>query len=405
MSSNATSNPTSDLVDPETERLQRWRLVLGKSANQIVDGLDGEYAKLDAVLESLYYGDSQNRDRRGGLGSSSPRVARWLGDIRNYFPKSVVQVMQKDAFDRLGLGFMLGEPELLESLEVDVNLVATLISLKQFIPEKTKSTARSIVRKLVDDVMKRVQAKTVSAVTGAISRATRTNKPRLSELDFDRTIRLNLRNWNPDHKKLVVDRLSGYGRKRRSLYDVVLCVDQSGSMASSVVYSSIFAATLAQLPALSTKLVLFDTRVVDMSEKLSDPVDLLFGTQLGGGTDIGQALQYCRSIITRPDKTIFILITDLYEGGKPEIMLSTAHEIIRAGTKTICLLALDDDGAPAYEKRYASIFANMGAPTFACTPDLFPDLISAAINGRDVGAWANEKGLAPAEKKGEDLLA
>ena len=306
--------------------------------------------------------------------------------------------MQKDAFDRLGLGYMLGEPELLESVEVDVHLVATLISLKNFIPEKTKATARMIVQKLVDDVMKRVSAKTVSAITGAISRANRTNRPRYNELDFDRTIRLNLKNWNADQKKLVVDRLAGYGHKRRSLYDVVLCVDQSGSMASSVVYSSIFAATLAKLPALSTRLVLFDTKVVDMSEMLSDPVDLLFGAQLGGGTDIGQALTYCRSIITRPDKTILILISDLYEGGKPNVMLSTAREIIRAGVKTICLLALDDNGAPAYDQRFAAAFANMGAPTFACTPDLFPELISAAINGRDVGSWANEKGLAPREK-------
>ena len=381
--------------DEENERLRRWRLVLGKSAESSETRLEGDYAAMDAALEKLYGVDPKGRKRSGGLGGSAPGVARWLGDIRKYFPQSVVKIVQKDAFDRLGARYLLADPEFLDSVEVDIHLVTTLISLSSAIPEETKSVARAVVRKLVDDVMKRIQAKTVSAVRGAISRSLRTNRPRYGELDFNRTIRLNLKNWDSDQKRLAVERLAGYGHKRKSLFDVVLCVDQSGSMASSVVYASIFAATLALLPSLSTRFVLFDTSVVDMTEKLADPVDVLFGAQLGGGTDIGEALKYCRSIITRPNKTILILISDLYEGNDPRVMLSVAQELAMAGVKQICLLALDDEGSPGYHRENASMFATLGAPTFACTPDLFPDLVAAAINGRDVSSWASGAGLAP----------
>ena len=381
--------------EEESERLRRWRLVLGKNAELPQARLEGDYAAMDGALEQLYGDDQKGFNRAGGLGRSVPRVARWLGDIRKYFPQSVVRVLQKDAFDRIGARYLLSDPDFLNSVEVDVHLVATLISLASVIPEETKSTARAVVRKLVDDVTKRIRAKTVSAVRGAISRAFRSNRPRYGELDFDRTIRLNLKNWDPDRKRLIVDRLVGYGHKRKSLFDVVLCVDQSGSMASSVVYSSIFAATLASLPSLSTRLLLFNTSVVDMTPKLGDPVDVLFGAQLGGGTDIGQALKYCRSIITRPNKTVLILISDLYEGGSPNVMLSVARELAAAGVKEICLLALDDEGAPGYDHENASMFATLGAPTFACTPDLFPEMIAAALNGRDVSSWASGAGLAP----------
>ena len=395
------TNPNEDddaREQTEEERLRRWRLVLGQEAEDAVGGLKGEYAKFDEILEQLYFGDGARnarggRSSQGGLGGSAPRVARWLGDVRKYFPKSVVQIIQRDAMERLGLNQMLCEPEMLEQLEVDAHLVATLISLSRVIPDKTKETARSVVRKLVDDVMKRLQAKTVAAVRGALDRSARTSRPKSGELDVHRTIRLNLNNWQPKQRKLIVDKLSGFGRKRRSLYDVCLCVDQSGSMGESVVYSSIFAAVLAQLPALSTRLVLFDTSVVDMTDALGDPVDLLFGAQLGGGTDIGRALQYCQSKIERPSRTVFALVSDLDEGADPRVMLSRMNQLTRSGVKTICLLALNDSGAPYFNRRNAAACAALGIPTFACTPDLFPDLIAAALNGNDVDSWASANEL------------
>ncbi len=371
------------------ERLRRWRLVLGRAA-EAASGQEGIPAQLagadlgmDRVLEALY-----DSDRSAGLGSSCPNVNRWLGDIRTYFPQSVVQVMQRDALQRLHLEQMLLEPETLQTIEPDVHLVGTLLSLKNVIPQRTKQTARQVVRKLVEQLERKLRNPMAQAVRGALSRATRTHRPRPPEIDWHRTIRANLRHYQPDRKTVIPERLVGYGHKRSALRDVILCIDQSGSMAPSVVYASVFGAVLASMRAVSTRLVVFDTEVVDLSDHLHDPVDLLFGTQLGGGTDINRAVAYCQRLIARPAQTIFVLISDLFEGGVEKELLARTQRILSGGTTMICLLALSDQGAPCYHEKLAARMSALGAPAFACTPDLFPDLMAAAIQRRDIAAWA-----------------
>ncbi len=383
----------------EEERLRRWRLILGaNAADGIGIGLTGADAVLDRALTALYGSSSGEKttERRGGLGASAPNVARWLGDIRAFFPSSVVRVMQKDAFERLDLRRMLLEPELLEAVEADVHLVATLLSLSNVMPAKTKDTARMVVRKVVEELLRKLANPTRQAVLGSLNRAERNRRPRHAEIDWNRTIRANLKNYQPEYRTVIPEVRIGFGRKRSSLRDIVLCVDQSGSMASSVVYSGIFAAVLASLPAVSTKLVVFDTAVVDLTEKLADPVDVLFGTQLGGGTDINRALGYCQTRIDRPHETILVLISDLYEGGNNGEMLKRVASLVASGVQVIALLALSDDGAPGYDHSNARHFAELGVPAFACTPDLFPDLMAAAIQRRDIVAWAAERDIVTA---------
>ncbi|MGO8949533.1 MAG: VWA domain-containing protein [Ktedonobacterales bacterium] len=382
-------------ITEENERLRRWRLVLGKEAGPSMSTsggnddeeagflLSGTDAGMDSVLDELY-----DQERSAGLGSSSPKVARWLGDIRTYFPTSAVRIMQQDALDRLNLKQMLLEPELLHTVEPDVHLVANLLSLSKVIPEKTKDTARQVVRRVVDELERRLANPLLEAVRGSLNRASRTYRPRASEIDWDRTIRANLKNYLPERRTIIAEKLVGYSHKRASLRDIVLCVDQSGSMATSVVYAGIFGAVLASIRAVTTRLIVFDTEVVDLTSDLQDPVDLLFGTQLGGGTDINRALTYCRQSITRPSQTILILITDLYEGGNNQEMLGCAKEIIASGVQMVCLLALNDRGTPSFDSSNAAALAGMGCPTFGCTPDLFPDLMAAAIQRRDLGLWA-----------------
>ena len=373
----------------ETERLRRWRLVLGKDAQESLDvdaRLLGEFDMgMDRTLEALY---GANGERSSGLGASSPNVARWLGDIRTYFPSSVVRVMQQDAVRRLNLTQILLEPEILESVEPDVQLVATLLSLNKVMPEKTKETARQVVRRVVEELERKLANPLIQAVRGSLSRALHTYRPRHNELDWQRTIRANLKNYLPEQRTIIPERLVGHGHKQSSLRDIVLCVDQSGSMAASVVYSGIFGAVLASIRAVSTRMVVFDTSVVDLSDELHDPVDLLFGTQLGGGTDINRALAYSQQVITRPAQTILVLITDLYEGGNREEMLRRAAELVADGVQVICLLALSDQGAPSYDQKNAAALSGFGIPTFACTPDLFPDLMAAAIQRQDINLWA-----------------
>jgi Mg-chelatase subunit ChlD len=375
----------------EAERLRRWRLFLGKDScisNEETDGLTAPYQAMDEALAALYEGE-----RSADLRASSPYIARWLGDIRTYFPVSAVQILQQDALEMLHLHQILMEPELLSQLEPDVNLVATILSFKQLLSAQTRETARHVVRKIVEELERRLGTLLVQAVRGSLNKVHYSYRPKPADIDWDRTIRANLKHYRPEQAGLLLERLVGHPRKQKhsSLRDIILCIDQSGSMATSVVYSSIFGAVLASLRAVSTRMVVFDTAVVDLTEELHDPVELLFAAQLGGGTNINRALAYCERVITRPSQTILVLISDLYEGGNEASMIERAARLVESGVQLICLLALSDRGTPVFSTRTASRMAALGVPTFACTPDLFPDLMAAAIQRRDLNLWAAQQ--------------
>ena len=381
----------------ETRR-HRWRLLLGEAAGQqLGTTLTATEERMDAALGALYDDAGEEPDgtpasrRYGALGSSAPSVARWLGDIRSYFPTSVVQVMQRDAIDRLNLTSMLLEPELLDSVQPDVHLAATLVSLNNVMPETTRRTAKMVVGKVVAEIERRIANSTREAVRGAVSRSNRTRRPHLRDVDWNATIRRNLDHYLADRHTVVPERLVGYGHRAPAMSkDVVVAVDQSGSMAESVVYAAVFGATLASLRAVRTSLVAFDTEVVDLTARLADPVDVLFGCQLGGGTDVNRALAYCQGIITRPTDTILVLISDLFEGGIEGQLERRVAELLRDGVTVVVLLALADSGAPSYDHDQAATLATLGVPAFACTPDQFPELLAVALSGGDIGLWASQ---------------
>jgi len=371
------------------ERMRRWRLVLGGA-----DPLTGDDGRLDAALGALYDAppsqSESTRGRKAGLGASAPGVARWLGEIRELFPVSMVQVMQRDAIDRLGLTRMLLEPELLDAVKPDVQLAATLLSLSKVMPERAREPARRLVRQVVRELERRLERRTRAAVTGALNRAARGGRPRrAADIDWNRTIRANLRNYLPEHRTIVPERLAGYARQQRAVArDIIVCLDQSGSMATSAVYAGVFGSVLASLRSLRTSVVAFSTEVTDLTEHLADPVEVLFGVQLGGGTDINRALAYCETLVTRPADTVLILISDLFEGGDEEQMLRRVAALAGSGVQVIALLALSDDGAPAHDQDNAVALADLGVPAFACTPDVFPDVLAAAIERRDLHRFA-----------------
>ena len=395
-------------ITPEEHR-RRWRLLLGDTGDAAGQGtgsgLTGQDVAVDAALAALYDPDPGERgrgrgasDRRSaGLQGSAPRVARWLGDIRTYFPSGVVQVMQRDAVERLQLTRLLLEPELLEAVEPDVHLVGTLLALGHVMPEATKATARQVVAKVVAEIERRIAERTRATVTGALDRAVRSTRPPLRAVDWNRTIRANLAHYLPEHRTVVPERLIGHGRRNRSVArDVVLAVDQSGSMAESVVYASVFASVLASMRSLRTSLVVFDTAVVDLTEHVHDPVEVLFGVQLGGGTDINRAVAYCQGLVTRPHETLFVLISDLYEGGLAEEMRGRIASMVASGVQVIALLALSDGGAPSFDRENAAALAAMGVPAFAATPDLFPELLAVALRRGDVDGWVQRNVAAAA---------
>ena len=374
------------------ERQRRWRLVLGEGEEE--SGEAGEQgsggdessqtrlspadAALDEALDALYA-----EGREGDLSESMPDVARWLGDIRDYFPASVVQVLQRDALQRLKPRQLVEHPDLLAEVEPDAALAATLLSLRKVMPERTLATAREVVGQVVRDLTKRLDYPLRQAVAGSINRAGRDHRPRrLAEINWTRTIHANLRHYQPAQRTVVPEKLVGYGRRRQTLKEVILLVDTSGSMATSVVYAGVAAAVLASLPSLSTRLVMFDTNVVDLTSQLADPVEMLFGLRLGGGTNIDKALAYGQSAISRPRDTVVILITDLYEGGSKEGVVRRAAELLADGVTFITLLALNDQGAPRYNAALAEQLIALGTAVFACTPDEFADVMGRALNGK-----------------------
>lgn len=383
--------------------LEKWRLILGgEQADGTGVHLSDELLQMDAALAALYgyqqLGQFDYQDvkkKKGGSESSNPGIARWLGDIRKYFSTSVVEVMQNDAMKYPELQRkMIFEPEILAKAEPDVNLVATLMQLGKLIPAKTKDTARRVIQKVVDELMRKLEQKTVNALKGALDKSARRRNPRHGDINWAATIKRNLKHYQPQYKTIIPETLIGYGRKsQQSLKDIILCIDQSGSMGTSIVYSGIFGAVMASLPNVKTSMILFDTEIVDLTQDLQDPVDILFGVQMGGGTDINKAIGYCQELVRQPNDTIFVLITDLYEGGNQDQMLKRAKELVDSGVQVICLLALNDQGSPSYDKQNAKQLADMQIPVFACTPDKFPDLMAAAIQKQDLLKWVGNEGM------------
>ncbi|WP_040949036.1 VWA domain-containing protein [Gorillibacterium massiliense] len=396
----------------DSEQLKRWRLILGAAADeklQAVSGtvmnahlLDEDSLLMDEALAAIYDGTSGDfgvsggsgtgkgsaggGPRSAGLGSSSPKLAKWLGDVRSFFPSDIVSVIQADAVQRKGLTRLLFEPELLSQVKPDIGMVATLMSLSGQIPERTKETARALVREVVDEIVRRLANELTRAVTGALNRRRHSPLPSLTGLDWDKTIRTNLKHYDTERKLIIPEKVYFFDRARKSKeWTVILDIDQSGSMASSVIYASIAGSIFASMPSLHTHVVAFDTEVVDLSEACeNDPVDLLFGIQLGGGTDINKSVAYCESFVTEPKKTIFLLISDLYEGGNRTEMIRRLREMHESGVRTICLLALSDDGIPSYDEEVARKLSQFGIPCFGCSPDKLPELIEGALKGMDL---------------------
>jgi len=415
----------------DPERRRRWRLVLGGAADQATDdrdgadlattdpsagddtnvgdgdgavdgsgdagvaapadgnGLSGDDVRIDAALGALYDREASDRGRRGaagragGLGRSKPGVVRWLGDIRAYFPTPVVQILQRDAVERLDLRQLLLEPELLQAVEPDIQLVTMLVELNKLLPDETRATARQVIAQVLAEIEQRLTDQTRQAVRGALARAARTRRPRPGDIDWPHTIEANLRHWLPEHRTLIPEQLIGHGRRQQSLArDVVIAVDQSGSMADSVVYASLFAGVLAQLPTLRTRFFAFDTSITDLTPFLHDPVEVLFGVQLGGGTDIASALGHCIREIDRPRRSVLFLISDLFEGGNGELMRRRVGELVAAGVTVVVLLALSDEGTPVHDHEHASALAALGATVMSTTPDDFPDVLADALAAR-----------------------
>ena len=388
----------------ELERIKRWRLILGTESNQQFAAMNGqqavslseEQALMDQALAAIY-----NRSESGGFGSgrgagngpSNPQISRWLGDVRTLFEKDLVTVIQSDAMERCGLRQLLFEPELLEHVEPDISLASAILMLKDQIPQRSKESVRAFIAKIVEEINKLLEADIRRAVTSAVNRRMHSPIPSASAMDFPLTIRRNLKNYNPELGTIVPEHFYFFDRTTTApskQWTIILDVDQSGSMGESVIYSSIMSCILASMAAIRTHIVSFDTKVVDLTEKCEDPVDLLFGFQLGGGTNIDQSVAYCQKFVENPAKTLFFLITDLEEGGNRASLLRRLKELKESGVTVACLLAIADGGKPYYDAQMAERVASLSIPCFACSPQMLPTLLERALKGQDLASFRKE---------------
>ncbi len=380
----------------QEEQIARWRLILGSEIQTAFDGMGGvsmtqEQYLMDQALSAIYGGPGESFGAGGsgaGRGPSSPHISKWLGDLRSLFDSEIVAVVQNDAIERKGLKQLLMEPELLESLEPDLNLASTLLMLKDQIPKKSKESARKFIRKIVEEINRMLESDVRRAVTAALNRRAHSPLPSAAAIDFPGTIRRNLRNYDPSLGVIVPERVLFFDRSSRvNRWHVILDIDQSGSMGQSIIYSSVMACILASMSAVQTHVVAFDTNIMDLTPLCADPVDLLYGFQMGGGTDIAKSIAYCQGLVEAPGKTLFFLISDLEEGGNRAALLRRLEEMKGSGVTVIVLLAIADGGKPHYDAQTAQRIAAMEIPCFACTPELLPQLLERALKGQDLSVF------------------
>ena len=384
------------------QSMTRWRLILGQDSEDRFEkmgggGLSGEMDMMDQALAAIYNLNSPGSFGTGGAGAgrgpSNPQITRWLGDVRRLFDPELVKIIQGDAMTRCGLKQLIFEPELLENLEPDVNLASTILMLKDQIPKRSKESVREFIKKIVEEINRLLEQDIRRAVTAAVNKRKHSPIPSAAALDYKMTIQRNLKHYNQELKTIVPEHFYFFDRTSTTAankWNVILDIDQSGSMGESVIYSSIISCILASMSSISTRIVAFDTNIVDLTEKSDDPVDLLFGFQLGGGTNIDQSVAYCEKFIENPKKTLFFLITDLEEGGNRAALLRRLGELKEAGVTLVCLLALAEGGRPYYDTQMAQKVAALKIPCFACSPQMLPQLLERALKGQDLDQFVKE---------------
>ena len=378
------------------EQITRWRLILGNEVEETLASMNNspsvpmsaEELLMDKALDEIYSSKDfvEIGGQGGGNGRSFPKASQWLGDIQTIFDKDIVKIIQNDAIERCGLKKLLLEPSVLENMEPDINLASTIMLLKNQVPEKSKDAVRKYIKKIVEDINKKMADDVKRVITSRLNKTKHSPIPAASAIDYKYTIKRNLKNYNTELKTIIPEKVYFFDRANRSdsnKWTIILDVDQSGSMGDSVIYSSVLSCILASISAIKTKVVAFDTQIVDLTSKCDDPVDLLYGFNLGGGTDIHKSLVYCNSLVENPSKTLMFLISDLEEYGNTSRMLAQLKFMKESGVTVVCLLAISDQGTPHYDHAMAEKIGKLDIPCFACSPNRLPELLDCALNHKE----------------------
>lgn len=379
---------TDQHKDLETAR--RWRLILGRYADKELDNanLSADELKLERCLDYLYQNEYKKRGikqkngvRGGGLESSQLTAINWLNQSRKLFPKSTFERMQHHALDRYQMTDILKSADNIRALEPNPATAKALLTLRGNLNNETREAIRELIKKVVDDIIQKIRPNFINALSGRKNRFANSVIKQAQNFDYKKTIRHNLKNYQPNSGQMIIERPFFNSRVQKHLqWEIILCVDQSGSMSDSIMYASVCASILAGLPSLNTHLVVFDTQVVDLSHMANDPVEVLLTIQLGGGTLIGQAIDYCAKKITNPKRSILILISDFEEGGSLSHFYKSVSQLNEQGTKLLGLASLDSNANPCYDRQIANELANRGMHIGAMTPEHLADWLADIMN-------------------------
>jgi Mg-chelatase subunit ChlD len=375
----------------DTQTLARWRLVLGAAAEAqgISCAGQAEAERIEQLVGFLFepgegpgMDGRRSSDRTGGSGPSQLTVPDWVDAVNELFPHQSKEVMQRELVRRRGIADLLEKPELLEKIEPNLELVKTLLTHRELLNPKTRILARKIIDQVVAELKRKMQVQVEQAITGALRKDRHSPRKVFRNLDLKTTLRRNLQHFDAGSGKLLVDRLYFYAAERKKKpWHVIVVVDQSGSMLESAIFSAVMASIFAELPAVKTSLVLFDTQVVDLSDQIGQPVDVLLSIQLGGGTDITQALVYANGLVRQPQRTIVVLITDFYEGRSESDLVAQTRLMADGGLRLIGLGALGYDARPYYNKSTAGKLRKVGMDILVCTPEKLAECMAEIIRG------------------------
>ncbi len=383
------SRKLTELSDDERALVGRWRLLLGKDAQraglalpssggQGGGGAGHDYEGAEEALSFLYEAEERGADHS----ASKLTIPSWIDAVSELFPREAKEILERELVNRKGIHKILDQPELLERIEPNLELVKTLLTHKDLLTPKTRVLARKVIDKVVEELKRKLEVRVERAITGALRKDKHSPRRVFRNLDTRTTLRRNLKNWDPERQKLLIDRVYFYAaEKNKRPWHVIVCVDQSGSMLESAIFSAVMASIFAELPGIKTSLVLFDTQVVDLSDRVGQPVDVLLSVQLGGGTDITRALEYSSTLVREPARTILVLITDFYEGRSDADLVRTTERLADANVRLVGLGALGYDAQPQYNRQTAAKLRKVGMDILLCTPEKLAECMGRIIRG------------------------
>ena len=377
--------------DTDQLALARWRLVLGRFAEQRLGNCpdaSGRYGRMDRVLDYLYGREyagrgvrEPGRDRHGGAGASALFVPQWLKGVRDLFPRETVEVIEKHALERYGMTELVTDEDILRKMEPSYELLKAVLSFRHLMAPKVLDVARQLVRQVVEDLKRKLAKDVRQALWGRLNRRKRSPLKLARNLDWHRTIRANLKHFDRDRKRIILQSLHFSSRVEHHIpWHIIMAVDCSGSMMDSVIHSAVMAGIFKGLPTVRVSLIAFDTAIVDLTEHADDPTEVLMSVQLGGGTDIAGAMGYCETLVVSPHRTIVVLVTDFYEGGPADRLVATVKRLRESGVRVLGLAALDPEANPSYDRTMAERCVAVGAEVAALTPRRLAEWMAQVIS-------------------------